>query len=152
MNSKILADAADHIAHYGFTQGRFVEKIYEDAEGHAVSTFTLSGARRPRDPSQCPCCPRGAIAVVCGHHPEFPGEPLAWGDPDDPALRAAERALVDYLLDAAGWTPANQLAESYLPDRDPALIEFWADEDGRTQEEVVAVLRAAAQREREAGR
>ncbi|TDB86451.1 hypothetical protein E1264_17790 [Actinomadura sp. KC216] len=150
MNSRILSDAADHIERYGFSPGEFHKTIFEDAEGREVDPLNLTGAHRRRDSRQCPCCPRGAIAVVTGHVP-FAVE-LFFDKPDDPAMRAAERALVDYLIDVAEWMPRRARARSWLPDRAPELIEFWADEDGRTQDEVITTLRAAAEHERKAGR
>lgn len=92
-----------------------------------------------KSPLDCPMCTGGALSVAAGFYPAYAADAEPTG-----AYACAIKALAER-LDLA---PAKD-----VPVRDVLLYEIapWNDA-GRTAEEVVRELRAAAASEREAGR
>lgn len=89
---------------------------------------------RAEDPRDCPVCAGGGLDVAAGYDP---------GEPDDiPALSAAVKAFAAHVDPA--FDPAAQGGYG--------TVAGWNDEPGRTAEEVVRELRAAAASERSQGR
>lgn len=92
----------------------------------------------------CRVCPRAAFAVANGRHPLYveawPLYCTSSGDPTEEEtaayeeIVAAEAAFARYLRDELGYRYDGS---------DAALIEAWAEEDGRTQPQVVGAMRAA---------
>lgn len=103
------------------------------------------------NPKDCPVCPRGAISVAAGQHPEFAADFDAEDDTYEDehlaafeAIAAAERLLVDHLVGVVGFPAHPYLVVT----RSPAVIEEWADAEGRTLPQIVDAMRAAAERGR----
>ncbi|WP_433233910.1 DUF6197 family protein [Actinomadura nitritigenes] len=145
MNSVLLDAGADVIARNGFAPGDY----YTEKRGG-------DGGYLPMN--QCPVCPRGAIAIAAGCGPvDFAqGWHENWKDTVPrlseaaaPAVRAAEQALAAFLPER--WEPAAGLIERQAVDCS-RIIERWADEEGRTQDQIVETMRAAAEHERGQGR
>lgn len=140
--SAILIGAANIIVANGLARGEYVD---------------LTAGDPPLPIDQCPMCPRSAIASAAGQYPLFVVEwPMHCdgGYDGSEAERAAyaeiataEAALARYLRAELGRVDdTDKPIEARLQHHfDTVLIEEWADEDGRTANEVVGGLRAAAE-------
>lgn len=112
----------------------------------------------PRPPRECRVCPRGALAVAAGRHPEFAAMWPMYCDAFDPdvdsdenppesdaegfdmgLITSAESALALHLLTVVRYVPRGSRPRTLTE-----VIEEWADEDGRTVEEITAAMRGAA--------
>jgi hypothetical protein len=125
--SQILDKAADHIERYGWM---------------AEDWYAADGVTPPE---QCAACAGGAINIVAEYAPDY----LDHDDTSRPVFGALE-AL------AARLSPHVQedLEDGDHWDGELLLdvIASWNDAKGRTRDEVVEELRAAAASAREAGR
>lgn len=127
--SEILDKAADVIERNGWHQGDWMH------------------ARPGRQDDECPVCEGGALNLA------VTGSPCIDADDDDaPAdlLTAyevmAHRAKPSLEIGPEDYT-VGELLEAFVE-----VVASWNDAKGRTAEEVVRELRAAAASEREAGR
>lgn len=147
MNALLLR-AADIIQANGLARGEYVDLLAGDP---------------PLPVDKCPVCPRSAIALAAGRDPlfvvEWPSHCDAGYDEDDESGQIAtdgERATRAEILSAEKALRRYLVAELGVPSTDDTysdgeVIEVWADEDGRTQPQVVGALRAAAEQDEAAG-
>lgn len=122
--SEILDKAADVIDRNGWIKGDW----YEPEE-------------RGDAPEDCPVCAGAAINIALEYAPDFDHDDV---DVDDGAAADAFSALLrQVVFETRGApTPRNLIQD----------IAYWNDEDERTEDQVLAALRAAAEAERSAGR
>ena len=126
--SEILDRAADVIQRHGWAQGGWFSSY------------------RETPPAECPVCAGGAMNVTVINRPAFDVVFDGW-----PAgLLDAYRVLAHRVQPGLGI--AADCDEEHRLDQYIAAIGAWNDAEGRTAEEVVRELRAAAASERENGR
>lgn len=140
MNALLLGGAEIILAN-GLARGEYVDLLAGDP---------------PLPVDKCPMCPRSAIATAADRDPlfvvEWPSHCDAGAEEDD------ESALVASQAERAAYAEilsAERLLRRYLVEQlrvaapadesDGGVIEMWADEDGRTQQQVVGAMRAAAE-------
>lgn len=105
----------------------------------AAEVFTARGHRRPSDPpGPTPAYHRVTVAEAINLEPGATNH-------GDPAVAAVLAFLADRDTALATWSDTPR-------DGWRRLLDEWDDRPGRTQDEAVYVLRAAARAEREAGR
>lgn len=150
-NSELLTAGADVIVRNGWVQDDYFQDIRVGTE----DDLDQPGSWLPAE--QCPVCPRAALAVAAGGHPldYSKGWVPPWDRLMSPEVRergkavlAAETALAEFLRDP--WPEAARMLDGGFPV--DTVIERWADEDGRTLEEILRAMRRAADGERKAGR
>ncbi|MFI6909733.1 hypothetical protein ACIBKY_51320 [Nonomuraea sp. NPDC050394] len=117
----VLARAADIQEANGHCQGFFVD--HRQAEGGV-------------DIRNCRVCPIGAIALACDI---LPGN-LWTQHPNGVAAETAAEKFADYLI-RHGLSDGRTLHDRLMS----TIADQWADVAGRTLEEIVAALRAAAE-------
>jgi hypothetical protein len=122
--SGILDNAANHIDRHGWAQDEWVDRITDD-----------NGLVLPIE--ECPMCAGAAINNAGDFVPEYDEHY------DGPTLQALE-AFATHIGDLP---TAPEFTFDVLD-----IIANWNDADGRTQDEVVAALRAVAEKLRGEGR
>ena len=120
--SEILDKAANIIEANGLADGQW---------------YQPTGAKSPLD---CPMCTGGALAAAAGFYPMYASNNEPTGAYADAIGVLAERLGLD---PSRHKTAQDVLLYGIAP---------WNDVDGRTAEEVVRELRAAAAEQRKAGR
>lgn len=125
------------------------------ANGLAHQTYIdLTAGDKPLPVAQCPVCPRSALALAAEVDPlfavEWPMHCVSFEEDEQgrvgseaeraayAEILSAEERLRRYLVEQLGYRAPLELS-------DGTVIEFWADEDERTQPEVVGAMRAAAE-------
>lgn len=125
--SEILESAAKVIERDGWHQGSYFKRSNEE---------DLFAPAAPGENESAPCCQAGAISrAVFG---------VAWAGPQrlvEPLQLGAVVTAMDY---------ARQTVSGITDGREGSPIA-WNDEADRTKEDVVAMLRTAAEKAREAG-
>lgn len=139
-SAELLTVAAGYIERNGLADTLYLDPIEEE------------NGWRPDH--KCPMCPRGAIAMAAGQDAEFMvGRGFADLVDDEPTpeeaaafaeIAAAERVLIDYILDELRWRAAGQRAGRAIADRSAEVIEMWADEYHGAAPPVIGAMRAAA--------
>lgn len=114
--SEVLNAAADYIEEHGWIQGQYGEFV----EGSAIEA--------PYYPPGCRVCLTGAINLVTDGSPCLPGS-MGVGNSE---LNAAAYQAVRQALEVRGKITARE------------SVMTWNDAEGRTQAEVVALLRRVA--------
>lgn len=116
--AKVLRDAADVIERNGWTQ----DQLY-DVEAEAAG----------KDPKDCPVCLMGAINVASFGDPSWRGTPADFNE-------GAMKRLADWAALAA----VDHLNDLYAGTAMEPVLSDWNDAPNRTQDQVTAFLRAAA--------
>jgi hypothetical protein len=130
--NETLRSAGQILATNGFVQDLYFKVVLDP-----------TGWRPTRE---CPVCPRGAIAIAAGVDPDFMVARtgiLLVPEADEAAfheISEAERLLRRYLVVELGY-------RADLEASDGAVIQDWADEPERTQQEAVGACNAAAEYE-----